>query len=88
MIRPLHNYLLIDLDKKVEKIGSIYIPETNNEVSQRGTILAAGPGTYVDGKFKPCCAKEGDRVILIKYAGTQVDGYTLIRDDDILAIEV
>lgn len=88
MLQPLHNYLLIEIDKRPEKIGSIYIPETNSEQSQRGTVLAAGPGRWIEGKFKPCCATAGDRVILIKYAGMKVENYTLIRDDDILAIDL
>lgn len=87
-MRPLHNYLVVEREKRPEKIGSLYIPNLLNETSQRATVIAAGPGKYVKGKLKPCCAKEGDRVLLIKHAGiAELDGQVLIQNDDILMIE-
>lgn len=88
MIKPLQNYLLVEIEARPEKIGSIYIPNLLNEKSQKATILAAGPGLYKDGKLKPCCANPGDRVLLIKQAGIEIGEWTLIRDDDILAVEI
>ena len=49
-----------------------------------------GPGGVVEGKEITMQVKVGDRVLISKYAGTEVklDGqeYTILRQNDILAI--
>ena len=53
-------------------------------------IVAVGPGGVVEGKEITMQVKVGDRVLISKYAGTEVklDGqeYTILRQNDILAI--
>ena len=53
-------------------------------------VVAVGPGGMVDGKEVSMYVKEGDKVVLSKYAGTEIklDGeeYTIVRQSDILAI--
>ena len=53
-------------------------------------VIAVGPGGMVDGKEVKMYLKPGDRVLMSKYAGTEVklDGqeYTILRQDDVLAI--
>ncbi len=53
-------------------------------------IIAVGPGEIVDGKRVPMEVKIGDKVILGKYAGTEVklesEEYTVAKQSDILAI--
>jgi len=53
-------------------------------------VVAVGPGTVVDGKEVKMEVKVGDKVIISKYAGTEVkfDGqeYTILRQNDILAV--
>ena len=53
-------------------------------------VIAVGPGGVVDGKEVKMYLKVGDKVLLSKYAGTEVklDGedYTILRQSDILAI--
>jgi len=50
-------------------------------------VVAVGPGTVVDGKEVKMEVKVGDKVIISKYAGTEVkfDGqeYTILRQNDI-----
>lgn len=52
-------------------------------------IVAVGPGGVVDGKEVKMEVNVGDKVIMSKYAGTEVkfDGeeYTILRQSDILA---
>ena len=52
--------------------------------------MAVGPGGVVEGKEITMQVKVGDRVLISKYAGTEVklDGqeYTILRQNDILAI--
>lgn len=57
---------------------------------QVAEVVAVGPGGVVDGKEIVMEVKVGDRVLISKYAGTEVklDGeeYTILRQGDILAI--
>ncbi|MGD9977336.1 MAG: co-chaperone GroES, partial [Bacteroidales bacterium] len=67
-------------------LSGIYIPDTAKEKPQRGTIVAAGPGT----KDTVMEVKVGDVVLYGKYAGTEitVDGkdYLIMKQSDILAV--
>ena len=60
------------------------------EKPQLAEVVAIGPGAVVDGKVVPMEVKVGDKVLMSKYAGTEVkfDGieYTILKQGDILAI--
>ena len=60
------------------------------EKPQIAEIIEVGPGGEIDGKPIKMYVKKGDRVIVSKYAGTEVkiDGedYIIVKQDDILAI--
>lgn len=90
-LRPLGDRVVI---KKVEaeettKSG-IVLPGTAKEKPQMAEVIAVGPGGVVDGKEVKMEVKVGDKVIFSKYSGNDVkiDGeeYTILRQDDILAI--
>ena len=86
-IKPLANRVLVEPQAAEEKTASgIIIPDSAKEKPQRGTVVAAGPGTK-DEKME---VKVGDTVLYGKYAGTEltVDGkdYLIMRQSDILAI--
>ncbi len=53
-------------------------------------VIAVGPGGIIEGKEIKMVLKEGDRVIVGKYTGTEVkvDGveYTIVSQSDILAV--
>ena len=53
-------------------------------------VVAVGPGGLVDGEKVEMYLKPGDRVLLAKYAGTEVkvdgESYTILRQGDVLAI--
>ena len=70
--------------------GGIILAASAQEKPQVAEIVAVGPGGVVDGKEVKMYLKVGDKVLLSKYAGTEVklDGedYTILRQDDILAI--
>ena len=86
-IKPLADRVLIEPAKAEEKTaGGIYIPDTAKEKPQRGTVVAAGPGT----KDNPVTVKVGDVVLYGKYTGTELEveggDYLMMRESDILAI--
>jgi len=86
-IKPLADRVLVLPMEAEEKTSSgIFIPDTAKEKPQRGTIVAAGPGT----KDIAMEVKVGDVVLYGKYAGTEisVDGkdYLIMKQSDVLAI--
>jgi chaperonin GroES len=91
-IRPLADRILVKrIEEEEVKIGGIIIPDTAKEKPQEGKVVAIGPGRLSDdGKRIPLEVKAGDRVLIGKYAGTEVklDGeeHLIMREDDVLAI--
>ena len=89
-ITPTGHHVLIDVEK-VEEVskGGIFIPKSLTDREQggacRGVIVAAGPDAWHD---KPTMwAREGDHVIMAKYAGFAIDDTTrLVNDEDIIAV--
>ena len=75
--------------EETTKSGIILTPAAK-EKPQIAEIVAVGPGGIVDGEKQEMYVKVGDRVLLNKYAGTEVkvDGveYQILRQSDILAI--
>jgi len=81
-IQPLADRILIRRTKaETETPGGIVIPETAQETSKSGTVLAVGCGRLMDdGKLGHMLPKVGDEVIFGTYAGTEieVDGEMLV----------
>ena len=83
-IRPLGDRVLVKLEQAEEKTaGGIIIPDTAQEKTQEGVVLAVGDDESITVKVK-------DRVMYDKYAGTTVtvDGeeQLILRMSDILAV--
>ena len=90
-IKPLADRVVIKMVEAEETTKSgIILAGSAKEKPQVAEIVAVGPGGVVDGKEITMHVKTGDRVLISKYAGTEVkvDGeeYTILRQDDILAI--
>lgn len=70
--------------------SGIILAGSAKEKPEVAEIIAVGPGGMVDGKEVVMTVKEGQKVLMSKYSGTQVkvDGeeYTILRQGDILAI--
>jgi chaperonin GroES len=89
-IRPLGDHVLLRrLDTSKTTPGGILIPETAKETSQEAKVVAVGTGKRnADGVRIPTDLKKGDRVLVRRYAGTEVeiDGkeYLVVHEDEIL----
>ena len=86
-IKPLADRVLIKPEEAVDKTASgIIIPDSAKEKPQKGTVVAAGPGTK-DEKME---VKVGDSVLYGKYSGTELDldgkDYLIMKQSDILAV--
>lgn len=89
-IKPLGDRVVIKMVESEETTKSgIVLPGSAKEKPQYAEVVAVGPGGVVDGKEVVMEVKVGDKVLLSKYAGTEVklDGteYTILRQNDILA---
>ncbi|TFG65182.1 MAG: co-chaperone GroES [Spirochaetales bacterium] len=83
-IKPLGDRVLVKMEEVEEKTkGGIYIPQTAQEKTQIGKVVAVG-----DDK-DAIKVKSGDKVMYDKYAGTNVkiDGadHLILKMADILA---
>ena len=91
-IKPLGNHVLVEpAEEKEVKKGGIIIPDTAKEKPTEGIVRAVGPGKKDDdGKTIPIEVKEGDRVLITKYGGTEVKlngtEFKILHSDDLLAI--
>ena len=86
-IKPLADRVLVKIEEVQEKTASgLYIPQTAQEKTQIGVVVAVGEGT---DKVK-MSVKAGDRVMHDKYSGTSVkaDGkeYLILSMKDVLAV--
>ncbi|MBE7054982.1 MAG: co-chaperone GroES [Ruminococcaceae bacterium] len=89
-IKPLGDRVVIKMVETEETTKSgIVLPGSAKEKPQYAEVVAVGPGGVVDGKEVTMEVKVGDKVLLSKYAGTEVklDGveYTILRQNEILA---
>lgn len=90
--KPLRDRVLVKYSEEADKTaGGLYIPETAKEKSQKGEVVAVGPGKVTDdGKLQSMSVKVADIVLFDKYSGSKVTiddvEYLIIREEDILGI--
>jgi chaperonin GroES len=91
-LKPLGARVLVEpVTEQEVKRGGIIIPDSAKEKPTEAIVCAVGPGD-VDhsGKRVPLEVKEGDRVLISKYGGTEVKindkEYKVLSKDDILAV--
>ncbi len=91
-IKPLGERVVIKmLESEAPTKGGIVLPGSAKERPQVAEVVAVGPGGYDDkGREIKMEVKVGDKVLISKYAGTEVKiddvEYTILRQSDILAI--
>ena len=91
MIKPLADRVLIKMVETEETTKSgIILSAASKEKPQVAEILEVGPGINTEDKKVSMYVKKGDKVIVSKYAGTEVkyenEDYIIVKQDDILAI--
>jgi chaperonin GroES len=90
-LKPLDDRVVVEPMSAEEKTaGGIVLPDAAQEKSQRGKVLAVGPGRMLDGgKRCPIGVEVGDEVLFGKYGGTEVEvegkDLKILRESDILA---
>ncbi len=90
-IKPLGDRVVVKMVEAEETTkGGIILTNAAKEKPQIAQIVAVGPGGLVDGAEVEMIVEIGDKVLLNKYAGTEVKvddvDYIIISQSDILAI--
>lgn len=90
--QPLGDRVLVHpLEEKETEKGGIILPDSAQEKSQQGKVVALGSGGKDnDGNDISFTVKKNDVVLMPKYGGTELklDGkdYQIMRESDILGI--
>lgn len=90
-VTPLHDRVLLKrLEEQEVKKGGIIIPDTAKEKPQEAEVIAVGKGRVTeDGKVVPLELKNGDKVLIGKFSGTEVTiddiEHVIVREEEILA---
>ena len=90
-IKPLADRIVIKMTEAEETTKSgLILAAASKEKPQVAEVVAVGPGGVVDGEKVYMYLKVGDKVLLSKYAGTEVKvddvEYTILRQSEVLAI--
>ena len=91
-IQPLGNRILIKrLEAEEVTAGGIILPDTAKEKPQQGKVVALGTGGLDDkGNEINFHVKAGDKVLISKYGGTEVqlngDDLLILPESDILGV--
>lgn len=91
-LKPLGDKVVVEVVEETQTTSSgIVLPDSAQEKSQRGKVLAVGSGKVLEsGERVALEVREGDTVVFAKYGGTEVniDGKELmiLSERDIHAI--
>jgi len=91
-VKPLRDRVLVEpVEEKEIKQGGIIVPDTAKEKPTEGIVRRVGPGKLDDdGRRIPMEVKEGDRVLIAKYGGTEIrvedKEYKILSSEDVLAL--
>ncbi len=90
-IRPLADRVVIkNTDAEETTKSGIILTGSAKEKPQVCEVVAVGPGGNVEGKEIVMTVKVGDKVLISKYAGTEVkvegEECVIVRQSDILAV--
>jgi len=91
MLRPLLDRVVVKMVEAEETTKSgIILTASSKEKPQIAEVLEVGPGGQVDGNEIKMYVKKGDKVVLNKYAGTEIkyegEDLIIVKQNDILAI--
>jgi len=83
-IQPLGENVLVEpMKSDVKTASGIVLPDTSEEKSQEGIVIAIGD----DKKIK---VKKGQKIIFSKYSGSEIKlenrEYLIVKNEDVLAI--
>ncbi len=90
MIKPLGDNVLVKMCESEDTTKSgIILSANSKEKPQIAEVIAVGPGGKIHGETVEMCVKEKEKVIVSKYAGTEIkyegEEYIIVKQGEILA---
>jgi len=91
-VKPLRDRILARrIEESEQKVGGIIIPDTAKEKPLQAEVIAVGSGRVLEnGTRVPLTVKEGDKVLVGKWSGTEVkiegEEYVILKEDEVLGI--
>jgi len=91
-VEPLGDKIVVKrLEAEEVTSGGIVLPDSAQEVPRQGRVLSVGDGRLLpNGTRSPHQVREGDRVLLPNYAGTEItigdQEMLIVAESDILAV--
>ncbi len=90
-LKPAPGFLIVEPAKTDKQTASgIYLPDSQQDKPQYGTVLAVGDDTVTEGVKIKSPAKTGDLVVYKKWGGNEVkvgtEEWLLIEQKDIMGI--
>lgn len=90
-LTPLADHIVVKFIEGPETTKSgILLTAVAQEKSQVAEVVAVGPGGFVNGLDVVMTTQVGDRVVISKYAGTDVtlddESFTIVHQSDVLAV--
>ena len=91
MLKPLLDRVVVKMIEAEETTKSgIILTANSKEKPQIAEVIEVGPGGIVDGNEVKMYINKGDKVVLNKYAGTEIkyegEELIIVKQSDILAI--
>lgn len=90
MLRPLQDKVIVQLQKEETTTGGIILTDSAKNKTSFAKVIAVGPGILMQGYRSIMEVREGDNIFIKKDVGIPVehdgDEYTIITQDDILAV--
>ena len=88
---PIGNMVILKREETKERSeGGIWLAERAQEKSMMATVLATGPGQAVGGVFQPATVVVGDKVLVDKIGGFELEvgdeKYLVVREPEIICI--
>jgi chaperonin GroES len=86
-----HRVIAERLEPQETLKGGIILPDSAKKKQETLKVVAVGKGKInKEGQLIPCSVKEGDIILMDKYAGQEVtldnEEYVILNGDDIIAI--
>ena len=83
-LKPLGTRVIVQRLEEEEKLGGIILPDSAKKKQETAKVIAVGTGKDMPE------IKEGDKVLMDKYAGQDVtvddQEFTILRADDVIAV--
>ena len=89
MLKPLGDRIVLELIEEPDTTaGGIVLPQDAKNPTNRGKVIAVGPGPWASkDSFNPPVSPD-QIVIFNHYAGQTVDGLKIVRESDVVAVAV